>query len=714
MARFTPEVFIEAPRRSSAVPSDDGTLALYTVSRYSIEARLESKEIRVMNLDTGDSTLFSDDQNVKEPTWFGESNQILWQRSPEDGSTELWVSNAVGEKETYRLGEIDGSISDLKLKPLPNGEIAIAFTATKAEGGKLFKSGSVKSPASTAREFDTLKVRYWDHYHKKEKGTLWYTTLERVKATPRYALNLDHLVDALKGTGIEFPWCDGPFGEGGQYNLSPKGIILTVLDPGTDYTRRITNALYMIPVKSFRESASPPIKIDIPNFTGSASGAVFSPDAERFAFLKAKDWHGDESQRMLFVASTASPEKPQQVKLCTSEANTKEWDRSPESILWSEIDQELYLSIEDAGHKKVFRIRFTEDGESWQAVPRVLTGGGVVNDVYRRRNPHSLQILVTRSSLVDSSCFDIIDVEPVEISLTSSFTDHGASFGLHPGQVSEFAFQGYGDYTVEAFLTKPSNFSPNKKYPLALLMHGGPQSSWLNAWSTRWNPAVFAEQGYVVVSPNVTGSTGFGDDFSRAVLGDWGGRPYQDLVKCVDYVENNMEFIDMERAVALGGSYGGYMANWIAGQPLAKKFKALVCHDGIFTMANLLSSDIPATLPEDMGGTLWENQEAWDKYDPSRHTANWTQPMLFIHSDNDFRCPITEGLAAYTVCQQKKIPSRFLNFPDENHFVLKRANSLHWYRTVLGWVNKYAGVTDGVVLQSPVTEPNCSKAESEE
>lgn len=204
-----------------------------------------------------------------------------------------------------------------------------------------------------------------------------------------------------------------------------------------------------------------------------------------------------------------------------------------------------------------------------------------------------------------------------------------------------------------------------------------------------------------------SGSSSFGKDFQNSVMGDWGGRPYGDLVACLDYIEATMPFVDTSRAIAAGGSYGGYMANWIAGQPLAKRFKTLISHDGIFSNYSMLASDVPIMLKEDLGGLPWnpKAKELWDKFDPAQFTENWSTPMLIIHSDNDFRCPISEGLAAYNVCQMKGIPSRFLNFPDENHFVLGRENSLRWYKTVLGWANKYADVEGGVKLEDPVTEP---------
>ena len=189
-------------------------------------------------------------------------------------------------------------------------------------------------------------------------------------------------------------------------------------------------------------------------------------------------------------------------------------------------------------------------------------------------------------------------------------------------------------------------------------------------------------------------------------MGEWGGRPYRDIVKCFEYVEETMPFVNSDRAILAGGSYGGYMANWIAGQPLGLRFKTLISHDGVFSPYGMLASDMPQALKGEFGGDPWDSKsalEAWDRYNPSLFTKNWKTPMLIIHSDQDFRCPITEGLSAYHVCRMKGIPSRFLNFPDENHFVLKRENSLKWYKTVLGWANKYTGV-DGVKLEPPVSE----------
>lgn len=224
------------------------------------------------------------------------------------------------------------------------------------------------------------------------------------------------------------------------------------------------------------------------------------------------------------------------------------------------------------------------------------------------------------------------------------------------------------------------------------VVHGGPQGAWEDAWSTRWNPAVFAEQGYVVIAPNPTGSTGYGQDFTDAIRGQWGGLPYQDLVKGFEYIKGNLKYVDTDRAVALGASYGGYMMNWIQGHELGRQFKALVTHDGVFSMTAQMASEEIYFPFHDMKGNLWENPEGWAQWDPSRFAANWATPHLIIHSEKDYRLTMNEGLSAFNVLQVKGVPSRLLIFPDENHWVLKPENSLLWHETVLDWINEYSGL----------------------
>ena len=492
------------------------------------------------------------------------------------------------------------------------------------------------------------------------------------------------------------------------YDISRTGLLFKARDP--DYNPGITTRsnIFYLRLSTFTESPSPKIcKIVVQDYEGFASHPAFSPDGNSAAFLHAKeadslyDWN-----RIFVVERLDRNDATVECALLETKVNKGHWGLSPDTITWANNGEEIFVTAAEGGYQKLFKLPLELPArEPFTTVPTPISHTGAVSAIYPLSTTTSeKRLFVNKTSLIDSSIFMIIDAYSAKSEVVSSASEHGSAFGLKSAQISEITFKGEDDLNIHAWVIKPSFFDHSKTYPLCLCIHGGPMSAWADTWSTRWNPAVIAEQGYVVVAPNISGSTGFGREFVDRAKDSWGGRPYVDLVKCFDYIERNMPFVDTDRAVAVGGSYGGYMVNWIAGQPLAKRFKALVSHDGIFSNYNLLSGDVLTMLSHDMGGALWKNKVGWDKYDVAQHTHNWCTPMLIIHSDNDFRCPITEGLAAFGVCQQLGIESRFLNFPDENHFVLKRENSLHWYKTVLGWINKYAKVEGGVVLEPPASE----------
>src|SRR5215469_11583149 len=250
---------------------------------------------------------------------------------------------------------------------------------------------------------------------------------------------------------------------------------------------------------------------------------------------------------------------------------------------------------------------------------------------WRADSNHSLDVRVIQSgiflsctSLIDSSAYYLVPNDGSSPRLLSSLSQNGFKFGLSHNQISEIYFPGATPNTsIQAWVIKPSTFKKDEKYPLAYLIHGGPQGAWTNGWSTRWNPTVFAEQGYVVITPNPTGSTGFGQALTDAIQEQWGGLPYQDLVNSFEYIEKHLDFVDTSRAVALGASYGGYMMNWIQGMPLGRKFKALVTHDGVFNMASQLASEELYFPLAEMKGPPWKVPKEWEKWDPSRFTANW-------------------------------------------------------------------------------------------
>jgi len=279
---------------------------------------------------------------------------------------------------------------------------------------------------------------------------------------------------------------------------------------------------------------------------------------------------------------------------------------------------------------------------------------------------------------------------------------------LDLSKIESYWFEGAAGVKVQGFIVRPPNFDPVKKYPVKFLIHGGPQGAWGDAWSYRWNPELMAASGYVVVMVNPRGSTGYGQKFVEGVSGDWGGKPYVDLMKGLDYAEQHYPFIDKTRECALGGSYGGYMADWILTH--TNRFACIVTHDGMFNPASAYGTTeelwfnewefrrSPAT-----GAAVWDKdaaqpwryqslpaeQDPFRKWSPMLSIKNAKTPTLVIHSQRDYRLDVSEGFQLFTALQRLGVPSKMLYFPDEGHWVLKPQNSKLWYETVGDWCDKW-------------------------
>jgi dipeptidyl aminopeptidase/acylaminoacyl peptidase len=241
---------------------------------------------------------------------------------------------------------------------------------------------------------------------------------------------------------------------------------------------------------------------------------------------------------------------------------------------------------------------------------------------------------------------------------------------------------------MQMWVLKPPGFDPNKKWPLAFLVHGGPQSAWEDGWSYRWNAEVWAAQGYVVALPNPRGSTGFGQKYVDEISGEWGGRCYEDLMAGLAWLEKQ-PYIDTGRMAAAGASFGGYMVNWLEGH--TDKFKCMVSHCGVYNFDSMYALTDELWFDEwEHGGPPWVKRESYEKYSPHRFAKNFKTPMLVIHNDGDFRVPVAEGLQLFTTLQRLGVPSRMVNFPDETHWVLKPKNSERWHQEVFAWLKQYA------------------------
>jgi dipeptidyl aminopeptidase/acylaminoacyl peptidase len=590
----------------------------------------------------------------------------------------------------------------LKLYTIEVGKIAVAVAGQANPDGSLHNPKDVPQSHSSARLYDSLFVRHWDSWIGKERNTLWTALLQQ--SAPRGPerkgrYSLIGFKNALKGTNLESPI--PTFGGTNHFDISREGIVFVARDPDLDPATHTRCYAYFIPKTHLMDRLDQfkPVKLLVPWLQGSATSPVFSPDGKMIAALyqKTDGYESDKNRIVIFLNVDVSDKQAAMapgIELLQSDDGKGAWDRSPSSVAWSVDGASLFVQAEEEGSGCLFEIPFEPPSRPGRqpVTPRKLTSKGYVTDIFPAA-ANSDKLFVSGTSLVDSSVYYILDPSrPEDTTLISSATQAGNLFGLSESQVSSIWWRGANGHPIHAWEIRPSFFKAEHQYPLAYLVHGGPQGAWGDSWSTRWNPAVFAEQGYVVVAPNPTGSTGYGQAFTDAIRNEWGGLPYEDLVKGFEYIDKEIDYIDAGRAVALGASYGGYMMNWIQGHPLGRKFKALVCHDGVFSMTAQCASDEQYFPIHDLGGPLWRRQEVWDKWDPSRFTENWSTPQLVIHSSLDYRLTVAEGLAAFNVLQMRGVKSLFLNFPDENHFVLKHENSLVWHQTVINFINQFTGL----------------------
>jgi dipeptidyl aminopeptidase/acylaminoacyl peptidase len=579
---------LAAPRRSGAKPNADGTYALYTVSTYSFESTVKTKEIRLFDMQTRRSTLITNDEKASEPHWL--ENEVLYlQEGEEKGSTKLVVASIDRGAEPYTAAIVPGSISDLKLKTLEAGKVAVVCAAKTTHEDKLWNEANEVKRNHTGVVYDSTFVRHWDHYVDTTHYALWYGLFTRDSThvtASKGRWTLSTLVNALQGTELESPI--QPFPGTDHYDIGPNGLVFVAKDPDLNPAFHTKCNFYHVVVPDFTKSPpSKPSLTQAEGLAGAATGPVISPNGKMAVYMQMKeDGYEADRNRVLLVQDLASNGTP--IELFQRKGSPVIWDRSPSKAVWSPSGQQLYFLAEE--HGRVLLWIADLDTVALDKQPQKLTTEGHTTDVIPL--PHE-SLFLNGDSLVDNSVWSLFSLSPREGPVPiSSNTNFGAAFGLSRSQISEIWFKGAKGRAIHAWVVKPSTHAPDKKFPLAMAIHGGPQGAWDDSWSTRWNPAVFAEQGYVVVAPNPTGSTSYGQELTDAIQDNWGGDPYEDLVACFDYIQHNMGAeVDVDRAVALGASYGGYMINWIQGHDLGRKFKALICHDGVFSTSSDISQD---------------------------------------------------------------------------------------------------------------------------
>ncbi len=630
--------------------SPDGGHVAYTLRQTDYAQNKGVKHIWLLDLKTRKSRTFAAGDSARwapdgKSLYFLSKAQV-WRQSLAGGKPQQ-VTKLPLDVNAF-MPSPDGKRLALSLEVFPDCE---TLACTKQRLDKLAKQ------KNSGQLYERLFVRHWDTWKNGTRAQLFTLALGDRKAEP---------VPVSQGLDGDVP--SKPFGDDSEWAFSPDGelIVFTARIAGDSEAWSTNLDLWAAPT----DGSKPPINLTEDNLAAD-TGPAFSPDG-KFIAWRAMERAGFEADRYGIWLKNIESGEVREV--------APDWDRSAESLAFSADGKTLYTHADDLGQHRLFAI----DVDSGTAT--ALTGEGWVSGFGLATQG---AMVYSQNSLTAPDDLWLRNAEGESTPLTRH--NQKALAKIRLGEFEQFSFAGANGDTVYGHVMKPWNYEEGEQYPVAFIVHGGPQGSMGNHWHYRWNPAVFSSMGYAVVFIDFHGSTGYGQAFTDAISGDWGGKPLEDLQKGWAHALKTYDFLDGERAAALGASYGGYMINWIAGN-WPDAFKALVNHDGIFDNRSMAYSTEELWFDEwERGGTQYDQPEAYEKHNPVNHIGKWKTPMLVIHGEKDYRVTPEQGIATFTALQRRGIPSQLLVFPDENHWVLKPQNSVQWHATVQAWLAKWLG-----------------------
>lgn len=652
--------------------SPDGKLVAYVVSEVDKAANKGNSDVWVVPVDGGEPKRLTSSP--------GADNHPRW--SP-DGKSIAFVSTRGGSSQIWLLPMDGGEARQLTKLPIdaggpvwsPKGD-RLAFAAsvypgtTPEETAK--KDADKEASKVKARTFDDLMIRHWDTWDEGKKSHLFVVDL----AT-------GGVKDLTPDLTVNTP--PAPFGGSSDYAFSADGKELAyTAEPLEDGAWSTNSDIWVVPADGGESK----------NLTAANQGAdaqpAYSPDGKFLAYVSQERSGFEADQWVLNVLPTGAAET-RPIPL------TKGLDRPVQSFAWSPDEPTLLAVVDDGGQESIYQVPAMA-----RMAPRKLVDGGVNtaaeltgksktefqqqgNDPTFRPTPSRLVFL--RQSSTHPNEIYTADADGSNVKALTHHNDELVS-GLDLKPAESFTFKGAEGDEVQGFLVKPPGFDEKKKYPVVFLIHGGPQGAWHDDWHARWNLQMFAAPGYAVVAINPRGSTGFGQKFTDQISRDWTGKVYQDLLSGLDFAITTYPFLDGDRVAAAGGSYGGFMVNWIAGH--SDRFKALISHAGVFDVHSKYFTTEELWFPEwEFGGTPWDSPSLYQEHSPSNFVKNFKTPTLVIHGAQDFRVAEGQGFGMFTALRRQGVPARLVWFPDEGHWILKPQNRELWWNEVYGWLAKY-------------------------
>jgi dipeptidyl aminopeptidase/acylaminoacyl peptidase len=701
---FTFEDMMKLKRVGAPVPSPDGKWVVFDCEDVDLAANTKISHLWIVPASGGESRRLNPMPNHEErPRFSPDGKRLIWTSKATD-PTQIWMcdfdsngGSLVGKPHqvTNISTGADGAIWS------PDGKnivfVSAVYPDCKDDACNKQRDEEQKKSKVKAKIFSRLFYRHWNAFTEFKRSHLFVVSADanptggRSSATPgnppvRLGPGSQELAPPNQAPRDLTPGDHDvpPFSLGGQdmYAISPDGQEVAYTSNVDEVEATSTNnEIFIVPISGPATAGK-----KISTSPGADTTPLYSPDGKYIAW-RSQARAGFEADKWRLLVQDRQSQKTRDL--------TEKFDRSVGSFAWEQFPEgvtAILFTAEDHGESPMFAAFPAEENPipQHQGAPSqklhvddlVFAGRSLFftrmsatapNEIYKLETPQNPELGTYISepwqqiTHMNDALLSQIDMQPLE----------------------SFTFKGANNDDVQGFMVKPPGFDPNRKYPLKFLIHGGPQGAWGNEWTYRWNAELFAATGnYVVVTINFHGSTGYGQKFTDSISGDWGGKPYVDLMKGLDYVEKTYPFIDKNREAALGASYGGYMANWLLGH--TNRFKCIVSHDGMFNAESAYGMTEELWFPNwEFGGPPWKKRDVYRKWSPHEYAANFKTPTLVVHGQNDYRLDVSQGFDLFTTLQILKVPSKMLYFPDEGHWVLKPQNSQLWYKTVNDWVDQW-------------------------
>lgn len=649
---FDANALMELKRIGDPQISPDGKWVAFTVQTVDVAANKKPQQIWMVPLEGGTPRQITHDGDSNQRARWSPDSKRLAYLSDRGGSSQIWLMDPDGNnaKQVTTLStEADGVLFSHDGKNLVF--TSAVYPDCGADDTCNKKNLDADAQAPKARIYTELLYRHWTTWQTKRRSHLLAVPV--AGGAPKDLTPGTRDVPPFSLEGID------------DYDISPDGTELCYVMNADPVPATSTNSdLYVVPLAGG----------DTRKITSTAGADVsprYSPDGKYLAW-RAQFRAGYESDRWrLLVLERATGHV---INL------TEGLDRWVTNFTWSPDSSNLFYTTIDRGRQAIQVIPVT-GGAS-----QIAASGDSVLDEMQLSRDGRIMVYTQQTGASPAEIYRASSQGGVPAALTHLNDSVLNGHILTP--LEEFWVDAADGARIHSFVIKPPNFQPNQRYPVILLIHGGPEGFWGYSWTYRWNAQVFAAAGYVVVESNPRGSTGYGQKFVDDIDGDWGGRPFDDLMAVTDHIVAEMPYTDGSRLTAAGGSYGGYMADWLEGH--TQRFKALISHSGVYDLNSEFGGTEELWFPLwEFGGAPWDKQDVYTKWSPSTYVKDFHTPMLVFHGEQDFRVPYTQSLQFFTALQLQKIPSKLVIFPEEGHWILKPQNSLLWYKTFIDWLDSW-------------------------